>query len=489
MSGERVSRIRSRLPTTSLKENGAHSRAKGLRLAERRMLLVGGDLLTLSIVLLIVLTVKFPGLGIPFKPQAMRFIWWLVLWVVWLPIATSLRLYDPRQVVDTPTSTATATLLAGFTSLVYLVVPIVSAPLTQSRLAWAMFALLCMALMALWRTSYGRLVSERLPERRVLVLGAGASGAALAGTIDGLGEGCGVELVGFVEDDPSAVGKDYAGRVVLGDSTDLERLLTNLQIDEIVVANDDRELSTPLLCELSDAWGQGIGVIPVQLYYEQLTGSVMVEHLGQGRFALMSGSDYSLSRLWDFARRIIDIVVGIVGLAIVAPLTPLIALAIYIESPGPIFYFQERVGLAGRIFRLAKFRSMVPDAERNGAVWAAAHDDRITRVGRILRKARIDEWPQLWNLLNGTMTLIGPRPERPEFVRELTARWPCYVIRQSVKPGLTGWAQVKYRYGNCPDDALIKLQYDLYYVKHRGVLLDVVILLQTVRVVLAFEGI
>lgn len=489
MSGERVSRIHTPSHSTLLRANGARSRAKGLRLAERRMLLVLGDLFALSSALLIVLTTGFPGLGIPLQAQALRFIWWLVLWTLWLPIATSLRLYDPRRIADTPTSTATATLLAGFASLVYLVVPIISAPLTVSRLAWAVFALLCMGLMALWRTLYGRLVSQRLPERRVLVVGVGPSGAEIAGTIEGLGEGAGVDLLGFIDDDPLAIGQDYAGRVVLGDSTDLERLVRNLQADEIVVANDDRELSPSLLSALSNAWGQGVSVLPVQLLYERLTGSVMVQHLGQSRFTLMSGNDYSLARLWDIGRRILDIIVGVAGLAIVAPLTPLIALAIYVDSPGPIFYFQERVGLAGRVFRLAKFRSMVPNAERNGAVWASTHDDRITRVGRILRKARIDEWPQLWNLINGSMTLIGPRPERPEFVRELTARWPCYVIRQSVKPGLTGWAQVKYRYGNSANDALIKLQYDLYYVKHRGILLDVVILLQTVRVVLAFEGV
>ena len=249
------------------------------------------------------------------------------------------------------------------------------------------------------------------------------------------------------------------------------------------------EVSGAFLSLLERCWGHGISVRPVQLYFEEITGAVMVQHIGPNLFVLMNGQDACYQRLWGAARRLIDIAVGFVGSLALAPLIPFIALAIYLDSPGPIFYWQQRVGRRGELFWLAKFRSMVPNAERDGAVWAANDDKRITRVGRWLRKTRIDELPQLWNLLTGSMTLIGPRPERPEFVRQLDKVLPYYGIRHSVKPGLTGWAQVRYRYGSNVDDALLKLQYDLYYLKHRGPVLDLLIALETVRVILAMEGI
>jgi exopolysaccharide biosynthesis polyprenyl glycosylphosphotransferase len=265
-------------------------------------------------------------------------------------------------------------------------------------------------------------------------------------------------------------------------------LAEQMCVDEIVVSSDSADLSEKLLAVLEACWGRGVAVVPAQLYFEQITGAVMIQHVGQNLFMLMNERDVCLQRVWDALRRALDIVIGLVGMLILAPLLPLIALAIYVDSPGPIFYRQERVGYGGRTFWIRKLRSMIPDAERAGAVWAKQGDDRITRVGRLLRKMRLDELPQLWNLLVGSMTLIGPRPERPEFVRQLSAELPYYAVRHYLKPGLTGWAQVRYHYGNSVGDALMKLQYDLYYVKHRGPLLDIIILLHTVRVVLALEG-
>ena len=192
--------------------------------------------------------------------------------------------------------------------------------------------------------------------------------------------------------------------------------------------------------------------------------------------------------LWALIRRLLDLAVATVGLLITLILLPLLALLIYVDSRGPIFYRQQRVGLGGELFWIYKLRSMVPDAESGDAVWATEDDPRITRMGRLMRRARIDEWPQFWNLLVGNMSLIGPRPERPEFVRQLAAQLPYYAIRHSIKPGLTGWAQVRYRYGNTVADAMMKLEFDLYYVKHRGPVLDAAILLSSIRVVLTMAG-
>jgi exopolysaccharide biosynthesis polyprenyl glycosylphosphotransferase len=184
-----------------------------------------------------------------------------------------------------------------------------------------------------------------------------------------------------------------------------------------------------------------------------------------------------------------DVLLAVLGLVLTLPLFPLIALLIKRDSPGPVFYRQERLGKGGRIFRLIKFRSMRCDAESTtGPVWAGEHDPRVTRVGRVLRRARLDEVPQLINVLRGEMSVVGPRPERPAFVSQLQEKVPFYIHRLAMKPGVTGWAQVKYRYGSSVEDALEKLQYDLYYIKNLSVFLDLLILLQTVQIVLLGRG-
>ena len=487
-SAEHVTPFAAQFPATTIAR--ARPRLGGLHLSERRLLLLVGDVTFLSLALLGALWLRFSVLGEANEPFFVRWYWWAVLLALWFPLAIIARCYDLRRVGQSLESAVRATIMAGGVSALYLVVPIVSAPLTRSRLAWFIFALLAMLGMGLWRIVYVGLMRQSVLSRRALVIGAGDAGRVLVETIDGLGPTAGVEVLGFVDDRPTMQGRRIAGRAVLGTYDDLVSLASRLRADELVVAvTEAGEVSGAFLSLLERCWGHGISVRPVQLYFEEITGAVMVQHIGPNLFVLMNGQDACYQRLWGAARRLIDIVVGIVGSLALAPLIPFIALAIYLDSPGPIFYWQQRVGRRGELFWLAKFRSMVPNAERDGAVWAANDDKRITRVGRWLRKTRIDELPQLWNLLTGSMTLIGPRPERPEFVRQLDKVLPYYGIRHSVKPGLTGWAQVRYRYGSNVDDALLKLQYDLYYLKHRGPVLDLLIALETVRVILAMEGI
>src|SRR5690606_22115668 len=195
----------------------------------------------------------------------------------------------------------------------------------------------------------------------------------------------------------------------------------------------------------------------------------------------------SIFNPYPLVKRAADLALSIVGLAFFGLLLPLIAMAMKLDSPGPIFFRQRRVGKSGRLFWLYKLRSMIPDAER-GRRWPSDDDPRITRVGRLLRKTRLDEVPQLYNVLRGEMSIIGPRPERPEFVEELSQTIPFYRTRHVVKPGITGWAQVRYRYGASEEDALIKLQYDLYYIRHRSIALDVLIILRTIGKMLALQG-
>jgi len=240
---------------------------------------------------------------------------------------------------------------------------------------------------------------------------------------------------------------------------------------------------------IMDCNERGIQITPMPILYEQMTGRVAVEHVGDNWLVVLPVNGVSVFSPFMLFKRLADVIVSVLGLVLLSVVLPFVALAIYLESPGPIFYAQERVGRAGRIFRLIKLRSMVPSAEQDGQPrWARRNDERVTRVGRFLRRTRLDELPQFLNVLRGEMSLIGPRPERPEFVAELQKRIPFYRSRLAVRPGLTGWAQVNYPYGSSVEDALIKLQYDLYYIKHQSFYLDLLILLKTIGVVLSFQG-
>jgi sugar transferase (PEP-CTERM system associated) len=221
--------------------------------------------------------------------------------------------------------------------------------------------------------------------------------------------------------------------------------------------------------------------------YERLTGKILVDDLKPSWLIFSDG--FVISRWTRFQKRAIDLALASAGIMLSAPLTLLTGLAIYLDSGGPILYCQERVGENGRTFTVFKFRSMRVDAEKGGTpVWASDQDDRITRVGRVIRKARLDELPQFWNVLRGDMSFVGPRPERPFFVEQLAREIPFYQQRHAVKPGLTGWAQVKYQYGSSVEDALEKLRYDLYYVKHVSLAFDVSIVFDTVKVILFGKG-
>jgi exopolysaccharide biosynthesis polyprenyl glycosylphosphotransferase len=222
--------------------------------------------------------------------------------------------------------------------------------------------------------------------------------------------------------------------------------------------------------------------------YEEYTGKIAVENLRPSWLIFSAG--FRNSRLVAGLKRLFDLAASAVGLVIALPVLAIIAIAVRLSSPGPVFYHQSRVGLQGRIFTVHKIRSMRPDAETStGPVWASkTGDPRVTRLGRFLRRSRLDELPQLWNVVKGDMSLVGPRPERPEFVTSLTSSIPFYGQRHVVRPGLTGWAQVRYTYGASEEDALQKLQYDLFYIKHMSLALDLFIMLSTIKTVVLRKG-
>jgi sugar transferase (PEP-CTERM system associated) len=259
-------------------------------------------------------------------------------------------------------------------------------------------------------------------------------------------------------------------------------------VDEIVIAMDDRRQQFPLK-ELLDCRLNGIEIIELATFLERETGKVYLDVLIPSWMIFSQGFRRDLIR--RYSERAFDVLASLILLVAALPLMALTVLAIKLEEGlrAPVLYGQPRVGYAGRVFRVLKFRSMRVDAEKDGrARWASANDDRVTRVGRFIRKVRIDELPQLFNVLGGRMSFVGPRPERPEFVQQLAETIPNYDVRHSVKPGITGWAQLCYPYGASEKDAVEKLQYDLYYVKNHGLLFDILILLQTVEVILLGKG-
>jgi sugar transferase (PEP-CTERM system associated) len=295
----------------------------------------------------------------------------------------------------------------------------------------------------------------------------------------------GFKVIGFVpaRNEDRVIPSD---RLLLKDKP-VSAIAYELEIDEIVVAMDDRRQQFPLK-ELLDCRLAGVEVVELASFLERETGKVYLDILIPSWMIFGTGFRRDVFR--RFSERAFDLGASLLLLVVALPVMVLTALAIKLEEgfSAPVFYGQPRVGYAGRVFRVLKFRSMRVDAEKNGARWATENDDRVTRVGRFIRKVRIDELPQLLNVFSGHMSFVGPRPERPEFVKGLNESIPYYDVRHAVKPGITGWAQLCYPYGASELDASEKLQYDLYYVKNHSLVFDILILLQTVDVILLGKG-
>jgi lipopolysaccharide/colanic/teichoic acid biosynthesis glycosyltransferase len=260
-------------------------------------------------------------------------------------------------------------------------------------------------------------------------------------------------------------------------------------VDEIIL-NLEEGHGFPMEAQevLLDCRELGLRVSSLASIYERLSGRLPVDYARYDSQLLLSPADTPAFRLYQATKRALDVLIGIVGILVLGLLIPFVALANVLSSPGPLFYRQERLGKGGRPFTVLKFRSMVRDAEKYGAVWAGKNDPRITPIGRFMRKVRLDEVPQFINVLRGEMSFIGPRPERPHFVGQLSRAFPLYRARHAVKPGITGWAQVHHEYGDSTEDARVKLELDLYYVKNAGFYLDLLTVLHTVRIVVGFKG-
>jgi sugar transferase (PEP-CTERM system associated) len=321
--------------------------------------------------------------------------------------------------------------------------------------------------------------------RRTLVLGTGAEAAGVELSISHLGQA--IRFLGFYPAKKTDAVRQVAGHRILSGGADLVDAVRRHKVDEIIVAVRERRGGVLPLRELLDCKLMGVRVLDLSSYYERAVGQLRLDSLHASW--LIFGDGFRQGVVRTVVKRLFDIVAAATLLLLALPVMIVTAVVIAVESGFPVLYRQERVGQGGRLFEVIKFRSMRRDAEGDGKPrWATTNDDRVTRTGRIIRKLRIDELPQLINVLRGDMSLVGPRPERPYFVDQLAREIPYYAVRHSVKPGVTGWAQVRYHYSASLDDAIQKLQYDLYYVKNHTLFLDIVVLFETVGVVLTGEG-
>ena len=335
-----------------------------------------------------------------------------------------------------------------------------------------------------WRMSYNYFLKTRQLDQKIMIIGSGLLAKNIAREILGKDD-IGFKIIGFITNNPERIGEKLLNPSIVGDQSQIVDIATREKVARIIVALDERRGRFPE-AELLECKMKGIAIEEGTEFYEHLTGKLQVESLRPSSLIFSDG--FRKPKLTMWMKRFIGFNFSLIGLILLSPLILIISILIKIDSRGPVFYRQERAGERGKIFKLLKFRSMVENAETNGPVWAEQDDNRVTRIGRWMRKWRFDEIPQMLNVLKGDMSFVGPRPERSFFVEQLRKEIPFYDQRFYVKPGITGWAQIKYRYGASKGDALEKLKYDLYYIKNLSSLFDMIIIFETIKVVLFGKG-
>ena len=319
---------------------------------------------------------------------------------------------------------------------------------------------------------------------RILILGTGAAGISLTRKILSVPE-LNLKVVGFLDERGENIGKSLVNPGIIGGVGELDAIVEREKIDRVILSLAERRGRTPVR-QLLDLKFAGVQVEDAHRFYEKITGRIMLEQISPSWLILSEG--FQKSRLVLNVKRFIDVSICLIGVLLTLPLMGVLALAIWLESGSPIIFRQTRVGYKGRTFEMLKFRSMKQNAEANGPAWATESDPRVTRLGRFLRKFRLDELPQLFNVLRGEMSLVGPRPERPHFCSELEKEIPFFGLRHSTRPGITGWAQITYQYGGSVGESRAKLEHDLFYIKHMSVPLDLTILFETFKVMIYGRG-
>jgi sugar transferase (PEP-CTERM system associated) len=347
-----------------------------------------------------------------------------------------------------------------------------------ARFVFLLGLILVVAALIAWRSAFEWISGHAVFQERVYVLGEGERASSIIETIREHRE-AGMVVVGW---DAPAQDKDERRKTF---ATAVERMASETSIDRIVIALDERRGELPVDGLLSMRF-RGVIIEEVGSVLERLTGKLQLDGLRPSDLLFCEG--FRMKPSQQVLLRVASTLVAAIGLILFLPIFPFVVLLVRLSSPGPVFFRQERVGLNGKIFNVYKFRTMVVDAEAAGAQWAKKNDPRVTRVGQFMRKTRLDEVPQLWNVLRGDMSFVGPRPERPEFVSWLATELPFYEVRNMIRPGLTGWAQIRYGYGATLEESREKLAYDLYYVKHQTLGLDLLIMFETIKTIIRRRG-
>ena len=419
----------------------------------------------------------------PFYEQAP--FWFYILPVIWILLLV--ELYEPHVAGSGRKTTRGIAIAALVGLLLYSLVFILRQDTDLPRVGVGAFLFFASLLTLGWRMIFILIYKTTGQRRRILLIGAGKAGQALAELYESLGTRS-FNIIGFVDDDPQKHRKKYHGLTVMSSSENLLNLIDAYHISDIVVAING-EIRGETFQTILDAQERGIEVTRMPILYEEMTGRVPVHHLESDWIIRSFVDEVRVSGFYELAKRLLDILGGLVGTIIMLVFLPFVSLAILIDSGRPIFYSQTRLGRGASKFTIYKFRTMKKNAEQDGeARLAEKNDPRVTRVGDFLRKTRLDELPQFWNILRGEMSLVGPRAERPELIAEFQKQVPFYRARLLVKPGLTGWAQINYGYYASVTEMSVKLEYDLYYIKHRTLAMDFQIALRTIGTVLRRTG-
>jgi len=463
-----------------------------LHTRERRTLLVLGDFLMAVIAIMVALYIwalaeAFHDFSIEFlieRPPA----WYYLLPFFWVVLLV--ELYDIHRAGnwgDTVRGVAMATLIGlGFYLLLFFYFTDPPNSLLPRR-GVAGFFIAAPVLTLIWRFLYIRIFTAPAFMRRVLVVGGGKAGETLLQVIADLWPPP-FFLVGIIDDDPQKIGTQIEGHEVIGDSSGLLQIVEQEGVSDIIVAISGEMLGSTFQ-KLLDTQEKGIEISRMPSVYEELLGRVPIRLL-EADWILRSFVDQSrASEFYELGKRLIDIIGGFIGVVLLLLMLPFIGIGILLDSGRPVFYTQTRAGRGAQDYKILKFRTMYQDAEADGIPqWASEDDERATSFGRILRRTHLDELPQFINVLRGEMSLVGPRAERPELVEMFQKHVPFYRARLLVKPGITGWAQVNFGYASTIDETVVKLEFDLYYIKHRNLITDFVILLRTPSTVLGLRG-
>ncbi|MCL4530890.1 MAG: sugar transferase [Chloroflexi bacterium] len=412
--------------------------------------------------------------------------WFYLLPLGWLLLMV--ELYEPHTASNWR-RTLRGIAIAAFVGIaIYALVFILNQdPGYLPRIVVGAFILLASFLTLIWRAAYIRLYTSSGLQRRMLIVGAGKAGLTLARVYQKLNPPP-FSIIGFIDDDPKKSKRAYEGIPVLGSSRHLLEIIDRYRISDLVMSITG-EVEGTTFQTILDAQEQGVEVTRMPILYEEIAQRVPIHHLESDWLIRSFVDQLRISVTYEVFKRLLDIVGGLAGLSMFILTFPFIAIATAIDSGVPIIYAQTRLGKGGRVFRIYKYRTMHQDAEADGeAKLAEENDPRVTRVGNFLRRTRLDELPQFWNVLHGEMSLVGPRPERPSLVKEFQKEIPFYRARLLVKPGLAGWAQINYGYVANVTETAVKLEYDLYYIKHRSFMMDLMIVLRTVGTALSMKG-